>query len=530
MYRVQSLVVLLLAAVVCVVTPSTAAGALAPRSKQVLKVGTTSFTDGGTLDPTQTSYLDTANVQHLAFAPLYRLSSGGTLVPDLASAQPKVSAAGTRITVTLRAGLRWSDGKPLTAADVAYAYARGSKARTRSFFYSFTHNVSKVSAPTPRTLRIDLKRADPILPSMLATTVFVPIPKHVVQAAGARWTAPGKIVSSGPFHLTARTATRFTFMRNSRYHRARSVRLRRVTVTAYGDERRLASALKTGAVNATIQNVLPRTMYSNPPASVTVRQVDTTGHQYAYLNTSNPRLADARVRRALALAIDRASLAGVNQGTPASTLLPENARGGAGIAAGSARALAASGASDVAGSKALLAAANWNPATTLSIYYISDGNSASVAERIQQQWAAVGVKALLTPTAGDAFSTVGIGLSPTRTNVDVVLQGWIQDYADPSNFYQLVTCASRATGLNTANYCDASYDAEFAKVATVFSFPERLKTFIELERMLTGAEGAFPAIPLYRQSDKLAVRTTVRGYTATTYGDIYYDGVSIHTR
>ena len=504
------------------VSTSAPGAALAPPAKQVLKVGIGTPSEGRVLDPAKGTYSDTASVQRAVFAPLYEPSKTAILVPFVASGQPTISADGLHITVKLRANARWSDGRSVVAKDVVMAFAR-SRAK-QNYYASLAGAVSKVVAVNTKTVRIDLTTADPSVLALLATNAFTPVPSHVIAKRKEAWTSPKYVVASGPFKVLTSSRRLLVLTRNALWWGARSTRLQRLEFHTTGGNIPSFNALKLRKVDL----VFPRVLSAPGKATkygVVLRDHLSQETQYAYLNTRNTYLQDVRVRRGIALAIDRATIVKNTTEKPATSVLPI-ANAGAAAAAGN-RLLGAAGTPDVAAAQALLTAGGWNPAQHLRMTYTGTARGQSVALAIQTSLAAAGVVVDLVPVSGDVMATQGYGISPTRTDIDIAFQGWVADHGDPWNYYQLFTCANIDAGLNTANYCDATYDAIAAGIATTFSWSARLDAFQQLEDRLTGPDGTFPVVPLYSPNHQSIAHPWVRSYTINGFGVTAWEKVAV---
>jgi peptide/nickel transport system substrate-binding protein len=491
---------------------------LAPASQQVLKVGVIQPAERGNLDPSQLSYLDAVNLARLMFLPLYDESASGALKPVLASGAPIVSSDGRTITVRLRAA-RWSDGVPITAANVVTAYTRS---RT-SYFYGFLSGIRSVTAVNARTVRFTLRARNGVTPALLTLHILSPLPTHVINRAGARWINAGTVVASGPFRLTARTSTKWTFAKNPRYFGATHVRLSRVEVHVTGTEAKLAAGMRNGTYTTTLQSEFkPSTSFDG--TSVVTETAPTEGMQYLYINTKT--ITDARVRRAIGLAVDRAGIVGITGGGVGTSVVPDNMPL-AGTAIAGPRLLSSAGAPDVAAAQAQLAGAT-APTRALRLVYSSDsGHGAQIAAKVRDSLAAIGISVTLVPLRSDVISTVGYGISPTRSDVDLVLQGWIVDYPDLWDYYQLFICANIKAGLNNANYCDAGFDRLTAGLPAQYTPTGRGAIFAKLEQYLTGPDGTMPAVPLYRQDDRVYRQSWLQAPLPTAAAYIQWDRMAI---
>lgn len=512
-------------AIASFVAPGAAAGAmLAPSSKQVLRVGIGTLPTS--IDPGKAAYEEDQIVQDMLFPALYRSSAGasGKLVPYLAAGQPTVSNGGLRYTITIRA-TKWSDGMPVTAGDVKLGFTRARP----SYYGTFFSPVRSVTAIGARTIRFDLKQPVPWFGELLSSSAVAPVPSHVVKAKRERWTHLTYLVTAGPFKVASgRGRSELVLVPNPNWWGARSVRLKEVQLLA------VASASVSPTFRANRLDVTLRNGSIHPSALASWKEdprfheVPRGDAQYLYLNTRVPELANPAVRRGIALAIDRAAIGtlvrpGVDQ--PLATIVSDDTRGASTVNAGT-HLLGAGGAAEPSRATAELAAGGWVRGPKLDLYFTTSGKSPQIAQQVQANLATVGVDVVLHPTASADFAKTGIGISPTRTDVDMVLQGWIPDYSDPQSFHQLFTCANVDTGLNTSNLCSPEYDATYAS-AIGATGGARLDAHRALEDMLTGPTGLMPAVPLYRPVGDNLVQPWVYGFRQHASGRVDFEKVAI---
>ena len=117
--------------------------------------------------------------------------------------------------------MKWSDGEPLTAADIAYTYNRvldgGPEGATWS---SYLAGVESVTAPDATTVVLKLKKPNAVLPLLpipiVPEHVWKDVPARTVKSYGAEpedgspWSAPGRSGSSRARRAARRTASRRT--------------------------------------------------------------------------------------------------------------------------------------------------------------------------------------------------------------------------------------------------------------------------------------------------------------------------------
>ena len=144
---------------------------------------------------------------------------------------------------------------------------------------------------------------------LAATPPLAPVPRHVVEKHGDAWTRPGVIVSNGPFVLVARRLNQgLYFKKNDRYWDASSIALRSAAALsgdfANANFNRYASGLldwvdSGGVPPSLVDRLRERRDWHAAPFLATY---------FLRVNVRRPPLDDARVRRALQLAIDAASI------------------------------------------------------------------------------------------------------------------------------------------------------------------------------------------------------------------------------
>ncbi len=241
------------------------------------------------------------------------------LVPGVAAALPKSAAAGTRYGFRLRPGLRYSNGKPVRAADVAYALRR-SRALSPEARRIFAGVRRVVTDERGRRVQIDLRRPDPGFPYALATTFAAPVPRSTPLRDMTRRPPPGV----GPYAIVrSRPERGFTLRRTEGFELPG---LPRGYVTEI-------SARPGGTAQEVIDGQLDY-IQDRPPAALLPDLRSKYEDQYAEhvglatvaleLDARRPPLDDERVREAVARATDPHELGVLADGflEPTCNLLP----------------------------------------------------------------------------------------------------------------------------------------------------------------------------------------------------------------
>ncbi len=274
--------------------------------------------DPATLDPAFAQLSREQEIVRLLYRDLTVLDDAWTLQPDLAEALPVVQTGSTSLSVQwrLRAGLKWSDGQPLTADDVRFGWTIESDPKLEGVSYETASKVREMHSRGPRDLTVRWKTR---FADHQAPRVHAILPAHAYPKPRADRPFVGiqnNPVSSGPFMLVARVPGQsLTFARNPHWQGAKPA-LDRIIFRVFGSEDGFEAALATGAIHAlgeasglTPDRVLPlRARLKDTHDVVTV-----PGGVLLHLDLrhDHPGLSQLQLRRALSAAIDRRALAAV---------------------------------------------------------------------------------------------------------------------------------------------------------------------------------------------------------------------------
>ena len=228
----------------------------------------------------------------------------GVPQPWLARTIRRGGAGGRTLTITLRDGVRWHDGRPLTARDVAFTYDYVRR-RPHPRFTPQLHDIASVHARGRVTVVMRLRR--PSLGVLDQPLADVPIlPRHLWAGLPAnRLAPPGLPVGSGPFRLVAlRRGRSYTFAANRSYFLGRPT-ADRLEVPIQPRADRMAEGLRDGRYDA-----IPAGPGAQALSSPTIRL--TSGPSYTgtvlMLNLRSQPFDRPEVRRAAADAIDVTAL------------------------------------------------------------------------------------------------------------------------------------------------------------------------------------------------------------------------------
>ncbi|HLI95154.1 MAG TPA: peptide ABC transporter substrate-binding protein [Candidatus Baltobacteraceae bacterium] len=252
----------------------------------------------------------------LLYTYLTNYDENGNVVPDVSDVPTPenggVSDGGRRITFHLRHDVKWQDGTPLTSKDVVFTYRaimNPNNAIPSRYGYD---GILKVSAPDAYTVVVQLKQPfSPIIPQFFGGDSNYPIlPEHVL----GKYASINKVpfneapIGSGPYVLKSWThGDRLVLTANPLYYRGKPA-IERLTLPFIHDPATIVNELMTGEVDASFSLDASRISLLRDLAA---HRAIVTPIPYFYalsFNTQDPALADADVRRALAMAIDRQAI------------------------------------------------------------------------------------------------------------------------------------------------------------------------------------------------------------------------------
>lgn len=239
---------------------------------------------------------------------------------DLAASW-KVSKDGLSWTFELRPGVRFHNGRKLTAADVKYSIERILDPKTVATAASDFAPVKSVEAVDDDTVRFRLKHRYSILPVALGLPAW-----SAIIPAGSGDTIAKKPVGTGPFEYGSQVRnTSLTLNEFPEYWNEGEPHLDRIVFTYLPDENARVNAVRTGQVDFIDSVPLAQTAGLQASKKVSVLKFDSSWIDEFGMNTRRKPFSDPKVREAVAHALDRseiAKLATFDLGRPATTMIP----------------------------------------------------------------------------------------------------------------------------------------------------------------------------------------------------------------
>ena len=432
-----------------------------------------------TLDPALNSAIDGANTIITIFEPLLLINENNEVIGGQAESW-ETSEDGLTWTFTMRDGLKWSDGTDLNAKDFEYSFKRMANPDTAAPYaetcLGMIDGFDAAQAGDPdalnvkasddgKTLTIVLSYPCSYFDKMAAFATMSPVQQATVEANGDSWcTSADTFVSNGPYMITDWTPSeRIVLTKNPNYvggWDSSKIVTDTITLLLLEDSSASFAAYNSG------EAVLIKDVPTDEIPSLTKAEdggdfyVDTIlGTYYVSLNLQRDAFKDAKVRKALSLAIDRDYVANtIMQGTytTADSIVGPGIVDESGYFHdnGNAPYISADYEANLAEAKKLLEEAGYpNGEGYPTIEYSTNdaGYHVPLAEYLQQAWGDLGITLTINKMEWSSFT-------PARRagEYDVARNGWVMDYNDPSNMLDLF-CTSN--GNNDGKYANPDFDA-----------------------------------------------------------------------
>lgn len=431
------------------------------------------------------------------------------LFPSLADSFT-VSPDGLTYTFKLNPAAKFTNGRKLVAADVKYSIERAVDPKTKGpgagFFHSIAgsdaltggkaETISGIEAVDDTTVKFTLSQPDATFLNVLALNFASVVPKEVADAEGADFGK--KPVGSGAYMLKEWVSGQhLTVVRNPDFFRARP-NLDEYTLE-FGQEPLVAILrLQKGEVDIAGDGIPPaKYLEMKNDKTMAGMIVDREQLQTGYItiNTTKKPFDDARVRQALNMAINKDRIIKIVNGraVPANQVLPPLMPGYDKDYKGYSY--------DVAKAKALLAEAGVKDGFETTLYAMNADPNPRIAQAIQQDLAAIGIKAEIKSLAAPEVIAAG-GNKDASSLIWSGGMGWIADFPDPSDFYgPILGCGGAVdAGWNWSWYCNKDFEARAVK-ADAMSDPkqkdERAKVWAQIFTDIQSKDA--PWVPVFNE-------------------------------
>ena len=501
-----------------------------------------------TLDPALNSAVDGGNTIITVFETLLIINENNETVPGQAESWT-TSEDGLTWTFTMRDGLKWSDGSELNAKDFEYSFKRMADPDTAAPYAetclgmidgfeeaagfpdadgnpTVEPNLDALNVKASddgKTLTIVLGYPCSYFDKIAAFAAMSPVQKATVEANGDAWcTSPDTYVCNGPYMITEWTPSeRIVLTKNPNYVGGwdnSKIVSDSITLLLLEDSSASFAAYNSG------EAVLIKDVPTDEIPSLTKAEdggdfyVDTIlGTYYVSLNLKRDAFKDAKVRKALSLAIDRDYVANtIMQGTYSTAdsivgpgIVDEN---GYFHDNGNAPYISADYEANLAEAKKLLAEAGYpNGEGYPTIEYSCNdvGYHVPLAEYLQQAWGDLGITLTISKMEWSSFTA-----ARRAGEYDVARNGWVMDYNDPSNMLDLF-CSGN--GNNDGKYANPDFDAAI-DASRVADSAEHFAQLHKAEDILMEDTGC---LPIAYYNDYWLQSPTLKGTWHSPYGYWY---------
>ena len=509
----------------------------------------TALSAAGTIDPQINYTLEFFQIMEISYDGLLTFekasgTAGLTIVPDLATALPKPQDNGKTYVFTLRHGIKFSDGRPVTVDDVVASFRR----------------IYKVASPTAGTFFAGIVGADDCnktpatctLPGVVGDDKAGTITIHLtapdaefydkiafIHAVVLPADAPAKdagvtpIPGTGPYMIASYDPNHaLRLIRNPYFHEWS----RAAQPDGYPNDILYSFGPDATSQVTMIENDQDDWMFDQPPPD---RQVEMeqkypkqlhlspeTGMYYASMNVNLPPFNDLRVRKAINDAVDRRAaviaFGGRALATPTCQVLPPGIPGYEPYCPYTKNPGARWTAPDLARARALIKASG---TAGQPVTLITDDSSIGrhIGAYLQSLLTSLGYKTTFKPISANIEYTYP---QNSKNKVQVGLSYWLQDYPAPSDFLNvLYSCASYHPGsdssINMSEFCDPKIDAQMLKaMATSITDPAAANTlWASIDRQVTDQA---PAVMLFVPKQLNFVSRRLGNYTFNPQGFLIF--------
>ncbi|MFJ4921535.1 ABC transporter substrate-binding protein [Streptomyces sp. NPDC088725] len=480
---------------------------------KAIVVGTTdpfvaTKTEPAPLDPAYTYDTNIWNllrqtVQSLLYIP----RGGGEPLPDAASQCTFTDTSSESYRCVLREGLKFSNGNPITAADVKYSIERVRNINDPNSAVGLLTNIDTIETKGDLEVIFHLKRADATFPYKLSTPIAGIIDPKVYE--------PKKLLNgftvegSGPYTFKAETANgklmKATYTKNPNYKGALKLHNDKVEMRYFETAEKMAAALDKGDIDVMNRSMTPeqiRGMQTAPKEDINLTEIPGQEIRYLAFNTGAPVVKEKAVRQAMAALIDRGALVSKVYGgvsDPLYSVIPS------GITGHTNSFFNKYGEANKAKAAQLLQDAGIVTPVQLTLNYTTDHYGAATAKEFENLRDQLNASGLFDITIkGQPWAT----FLPTKNDgkFPVFGLGWYPDFPDPDSYI--------APFLDADNILNTPYVSKKAREQLIPASRREADrsaaapTFAELQDIV--AEDV-PLLPLWQGKQYIAARSDITG-------------------
>ncbi|MEF9961222.1 MAG: peptide ABC transporter substrate-binding protein [Erysipelotrichaceae bacterium] len=503
-------------------------GSERPKDEMIIAAGG----DVKDLDPAIASDSISNNVLVDMYDGLFEYDETGNLNPQLCDSY---TLSDDKLTYTFKLkDAKWSDGKEITADDFVYGIKRSATYGPRAYYAHFVYdNVvgtkdafdknlkvaevgdEGVKAIDKKTLQINLVAPTPYFLSLLTSGVYYPARPDIAKEKKSTWANKPGYPTSGAFSVKSYNAKdKIELVKNDKYVNAKKVFMKKLTFKVMPDQQAQLQAFKTGEVD--LATSVPADVSVNKDYKKTLYTIDPfVINYYITINATgeNKALQDVRVRKALMMSTDRASVLKVLNGGKLQYelygFIPKGIPDATGDFRGNADKESKYAGYDIEQAKALLAEAGYSKENPLKLTYKTNANQmhSDVIQTLQASWKKIGIEVEISQMEVQAFFD-----ARDDGDFEIARHAMTADYMDPTAYLDMY----KSTSQKTAVVNDATYDGLLAQAAAEGDPAARMAILHQAEKYLV-EEQAY-VIPVFGYSDPMLLKEGIKGIQANPAG------------
>lgn len=500
-----------------------------------------------TIDPALNSAVDGAIMTNHMFEGLVKWVDNGNGEAELAPGQAEswektVNDDGTvTYAIKMRDGIKWSDGKDVTAGDFEYSWKRlADPATAADYCYmidmvqgyaevadgSADKDTLGIKAIDDKNLEITLSYDCPYFEEIMAFPATFPVRQDIVEG-NEEWTySPETYIGNGAYKMVEWSHNAYILTEKSEtYYDYEKLGPDTIKYTLLDDNNAMLAAFNSGELNF-IMN-FPTDEMANYLASGQITVAPYIGTYYVCFNTEDEVFSNPLVRQAFSLVIDRNYIVeNVSQSgeVPATGYVPSGVYDAEGANGDDFRTVGGDyysvSADDYQANcdkaRELLAEAgypNGEGFPAVEYMYNTDDRHKAIAEALQNMWQTeLGVTVNLSNQDWNVFIK-----SRKDGDYQIARHGWIADYNDPCSFLDMWYTGG---GNNDANYSNPDYDALIDAAKATSDQTERMAAFHKAEDLLIGQDSVLA--PIYFYTNPYMLSDNISGMYYTPLGYFFF--------
>lgn len=482
--------------------------------------------DLATIDPAHANEQQSITVMRLVFGGLVRLDENLMIQPDGAESW-KVSDDGKTYTFTIREGLMFGDGTPVTAADFVYSIDRALSPETGAYGADYMRHIvgagdvidgkaettRGVRAIDERTLEIELDEPVAYFISWLTSPQLFFVPKDLIEREGANWTE--QAIGTGPFRVREWRHNEEIILEANPHYWGGMPGIDTIRMPFFQDSEKAYQEHRQGNlhISGNPQAGIPAVRVAEAQTLPDFQSAPALAVRYVGFNNQLAPFNNVSVRQAFVLAVDKVELTEqVLSGTarPTDRILPQGMAGSQYSVVGHEF--------DPDAARAALQLAGYLSGQELppiTLAYGREGDNAKVAQTLERYW---------ETTLGVDVTVEGLDLTLFSKRLDetyldaenglqMYLSIWGADYPDPQNFLS----QQLRTGLpnNNGHWSNSDFDRLVDRADRMGAQElrdERMQLYNQAEQIAVKEVGW---LPLYNPRMNIMMSPRVHGLVFT---------------